>query len=228
MIIIGIAGRKRSGKGSIATALVSKYGFKRYAYAGKLKELVKALYPWIPDEVMYGEDREHVTFLSPPDMVALGAPPRMTCRQIQQAVGQAQRRVFGEDSWVNVLVEQINHEAPRACVIEDIRQPNEMATIHRSGGYIIRTNRLPRIHFHHYEPGENGDCDYTFTFGRDGPDQRCGRAPEVHPISWTSDQHSTEWALPEESIIYDRVVNATTSEDAVAQALAFVKMVIPS
>lgn len=229
MIIIGIAGRKRSGKGSIAAALNSRFGFRRYSFGAKLKLLQKAMYPWIPDEVVHGEDRERVVFQSPPDMVLLGAPQFLHGRSIQQAIGQGARHALGAHVWVNALIEQINEEAPARVVIEDIRQPNEAEAVKHSGGYLVRTNRTPRVHFHHFEPGD-GDLDGSprcqYVFAGHG-DAQCGRAPESHPISWTEDAHETEWALPEESLLYDRIINAGSAEEAATLSLAFASTVVP-
>lgn len=222
MIIIGIAGRKRSGKGSIAEALESTLHFKRYSLGAKLKQIQKMMFPWLPESATHGEDREHVIFESPPDMISLGAPGLITCREVQQAIGQAARAILGERVWIEALVEQVNQDNPECVVIEDIRQMNELLAIKNSGGYIIRTNRNPKIQYHHFNPASPSDVDAcSFVFEVNGEHRICYRKAEAHPISWTDDAHETEWSLPEDSIIYNRVINASSAEEAARQGLSF-------
>jgi hypothetical protein len=230
MLLIGICGRKRSGKGSIAEALEKQLGFCRYAFADKLKQVEKAMFSWIPDDVIWGADREHVVAVSPADMIELGAPGVITSRNIQQWLGQAVRKCMGEHAWINALVEQINTDAKPLVVIEDIRQPNEMFMVKQSGGYIIRANRNDRTGFHHYQPTSTTElispeerCTHVFDGGA-----VCGRSAESHPISWTPDQHETEWALPDESMYYDRIINSSSGEEAAQHGINFAKQVMPN
>lgn len=222
MIIIGIAGRKRSGKGSIAEALNTTLSFKRYSFGNKLKEIQKRMFPWLPESATHGEDRERVIFESPPDMISIGAPGLITCREVQQSIGQAARAVLGDRVWIEALVEQVNQDNPERVVIEDIRQMNELLAIKNSGGYIIRTNRIPKIQYHHFKDSAVGGVDScAHIFDIRGEPKICARKAEAHPISWTDDVHETEWALPEDSIIYDRVINASSAIEAARNGLSF-------
>ncbi len=56
-MIIGICGKKRSGKDTVADILVKEYGFSKYAFADPIKEICKTAFFW-DDERMNGLDKE--------------------------------------------------------------------------------------------------------------------------------------------------------------------------
>ena len=58
MIIIGLCGNKGHGKDTIADILVSKYNFKKLAFADVLKNSLKELFGW--DDKSFSHDfKEH-------------------------------------------------------------------------------------------------------------------------------------------------------------------------
>jgi len=58
-MIIGFAGKKRSGKDTIANYLVNKYNFRRYAFGGPVKEVCRILFGF-DDEQLYGDRKEEL------------------------------------------------------------------------------------------------------------------------------------------------------------------------
>ena len=58
-MIIGLLGKKGSGKDTVADYLVSKYGFTKYAFADKIKDIIKILFNFT-DEDLLPENKEKI------------------------------------------------------------------------------------------------------------------------------------------------------------------------
>lgn len=132
--IIGVTGRKRSGKDTIGSYLVEKYGFVRVAYADALKEACKNIFGF-SDEQLYGDDLKEVVD------EYWGHTPR----EILQKVGTELFRerlpqlctYISNDIWIRSVERKIQNLAKQGVskiVITDIRFPNEIEFITRSGG----------------------------------------------------------------------------------------------
>jgi len=122
-MLIGLSGYAQSGKDATAKILVDNFGFVRYAFADKLKELATRLHYWsgIKDEL----GRLHLQYL-----------------------GDQIRQVLGEDVWINALFNDADQT--KDIVISDVRYTNEIHAIHNRGGLILRINRpgVDRINDH--------------------------------------------------------------------------------
>lgn len=92
-----IMGLMRAGKTTTAGYLGDKYGFRRYALADSLKQLHTAMTGSLD------KDREWL-----------------------QKSGSAHRLVFGEDFWVEQLINQVEREKPNLLVVDDVRYENEL------------------------------------------------------------------------------------------------------
>lgn len=57
MKIIGIVGKKRSGKDTVADYLVQNYGYIKLSFASPLKEIIKTLFDF-DDEQINGNEKE--------------------------------------------------------------------------------------------------------------------------------------------------------------------------
>lgn len=97
IILIGKAG---SGKDTVAEYLVSRYGFKRYAFADKMKEIARELFP---------------------EWFAGGGKPR----RLLQDLGTYLRQI-DQDVWINYLFSRIEREKPARVVISDCRYEREL------------------------------------------------------------------------------------------------------
>lgn len=120
-MLIGLAGYARSGKDSCGLHL-SAAGFRRVAFADKVRELAEKLYPGILER--HG------------NWDAAKFDPEVRARL--QLVGEEGRRVLGEDVWLNATL-------PRPpdgdLVITDVRHPNEARRIKELGGFVLRVER---------------------------------------------------------------------------------------
>lgn len=139
--IIGITGRKFSGKDTVGNYFVEKYGFERVAYADPLKQATQAIFDF-DDEQLYGNQKE-----------ILDTYWNVTPRQTLQFIGTDLFRNhisellpnMGKDIWIHALkrkILKIQKKNPDAkIVITDVRFPNELQAIKDLGGITIKIQR---------------------------------------------------------------------------------------
>lgn len=132
--IIGLAGRAGSGKSTCAEFLESQ-GFKKDAYANKMKQAVSVMFG-IPIDTLLG----NIDVKSRLDPFW-----GLTYRQILQRFGtEACRKTFGPDVWEKALwrgYDYPNRRPSQGLVIEDVRFPNEAEAILLRGGRVIEIVR---------------------------------------------------------------------------------------
>ena len=58
-MIIGLSGKKRVGKDTVADYLVSKYGFIKYSFADPIKAVAKILFGFSENQ-LYGNNKEEI------------------------------------------------------------------------------------------------------------------------------------------------------------------------
>jgi hypothetical protein len=137
-LLIGLSGYAGSGKDEAAAALVVG-GWRRDAFADRLRAFLYALDPWVdtyPDVGMvrlaklvdaYGWDRAKRQF------------PEIR-RLLQRAGTEAGRKILGSQVWVDALMKDYDREN-EALVVADVRFPNEADAIREAGGAMVRINR---------------------------------------------------------------------------------------
>jgi dephospho-CoA kinase len=113
-ILIGRAG---SGKDTVADYLIEKYGFHRYSFAEKLKEVALDLFP-----VQFKKDR----------------------RNLLQQLG-AKLREINEDVWVNYLLHTMPGNSITNIVITDCRYENEYDICTKDGFIAVKVNCDDRV-----------------------------------------------------------------------------------
>lgn len=160
MTIIGIGYRKRSGKDAIADHLVEAHGFKRVAFADKLKDVAKVMFDWTDAhfEEPLKEAVDRFWGLSP--------------RKALQLLGtEAGRQVFGHDIWVkHVKKHMLDNYHHINWVIPDVRFPDEAKAIKSWGGEVWRVDRpgLPGGDGHASETSMDGYGDWNKIIVNDG------------------------------------------------------------
>lgn len=133
--IIGLLGPAGSGKSTAAQYLERKLGAKRYALADPLKKIVRRAFD-LSFPQLYGSQKEKETI-----------DPRynLSPRQLMQMIGEAQRSVFGEDVWVDHILDRImDEDQPNFAVVEDVRYVNEASRLRENGAIILKLNRPDR------------------------------------------------------------------------------------
>lgn len=139
--IIGITGRKFSGKDTLGNYFVEKKNYIRFAYADSLKNATKAIFDFT-EEQLNGSLKETVDNFW-----------NVTPRQVLQFVGTDLFRNhcsellpdIGKNIWIQVVKRKITNkikENPDAkIIITDIRFENELNLIRELGGCIIKVKR---------------------------------------------------------------------------------------
>lgn len=132
MKLIGITGKARSGKDSLATFAWTQYGFTRIAFADPVKMAAQAKFGLTTDQT-WNDDLKEVVI------------PHwgMTPRQIFQMEGtEAGRNVFGGDLWIRRFMLSYNLlRNTDDIIVPDVRFDNEAEALRSLGGIIIEVRR---------------------------------------------------------------------------------------
>ena len=137
-MIIGLTGRKQSGKDTAAQALIEK-DFMQVAFAAPMKIMIATLleYQGVPEEVIM--EMLHGSLKEVPTVYLGGQTPRHALQTLGTEWGRNQ---MGKDFWAAIGV-NVAEGAPRA-VITDVRFENEAALIRARGGEIWKIERPDR------------------------------------------------------------------------------------
>lgn len=143
MKLIGITGNAGSGKDMLADYLVTHRGFRKYAMAGPLKAMLRAI-------GVFTDTQEQKAAINP----VFG----VTNRHLAQTLGtEWMRDQVCADGWIRIAEAEIDTQRaisalsadnyPHGIVVSDIRYDNEAKMILDQGGIVIRIHR----------PGAEGD-----------------------------------------------------------------------
>ena len=132
-MIIGIAGKKGSGKDTAGQYLISKHGFRRYAFGDPVKEVCRLLFGFT-DEQLYGTQKE--------EMTEFGIRPREAFQKIGTEFGRQQLhnllpdlRVKEGELWIDIFRRECPND--KLIVVTDVRFQNEADAIKEKGGIIL-------------------------------------------------------------------------------------------
>ncbi|MEV0267735.1 hypothetical protein AB0H43_03085 [Hamadaea sp. NPDC050747] len=144
--LIGLIGRKRVGKDTVAARLVEAHGFTRYAFADNVRAAALALDPIVGESEDYDADVGMWTYpgLRLSELVEVDgwelAKAHPEVRRVLQHFGSEVIRKLDEEFWVRPVVAAIEQSGTPA-VVTDVRFPNEAAAIERLGGRLVRVTR---------------------------------------------------------------------------------------
>jgi len=132
--LIGLTGYARTGKDTLASILVEKYGYRRIAFADTIRSFLYEINPMVgcsPSGYLQ-------------DLINLGgwdkAKEEPQVRRLLQDLGVAARKLINEDVWITAALADLDpHEK---VVIADVRFENEAAMIRLLGGQLWRVKRF--------------------------------------------------------------------------------------
>lgn len=153
--IIGISGKIGSGKDTFASLYgqQSQYTWEIKKFAFKLKQIVSLLTN-IPVEEL---EKEEIKNAPLGDNWQIGGYGPLTPRKMLQLIGtEGGRDLIHPQIWVNSLFADLKEDSN--WLITDVRFPNEAEAIKKSGGTLIRINRLSDKVSNH--PSETSLDDY--------------------------------------------------------------------
>ena len=127
--LIGIAGRARSGKDTVANFIVAAIGGYRYSFADPIRAMLVPLGVDLSDPYWQARKEEPIP--------ALGVSPR---RMMQTLGTEWGRQLINPDLWLIMAHQRLLQNGP-GMVISDVRFDNEAAWIRKHGGRIIHVIR---------------------------------------------------------------------------------------
>ena len=137
--LLGLSGKKQSGKSTIAKYLVADKGFTEVSWAEPLKTHIgKGLFGFTEAQVN-GTDQ---------DKEALDPRWGYSPRYVLQVVGtELFRKNLDQDFWVKVGAVRIKDLLSQGhnVVVTDCRFPNEMDMIRKLGGVTVRVSRIGQV-----------------------------------------------------------------------------------
>lgn len=127
--LIGIAGRARSGKDTVANFIVAAIGGYRYSFADPIRAMLAPLGVDMSDPYWQARKEEPIP--------ALGVSPR---RMMQTLGTEWGRQLINPDLWLIMAHQRLLQNGP-GMIIPDVRFDNEAAWIRKHGGRIIHVVR---------------------------------------------------------------------------------------
>lgn len=189
-MIIGVCGFIGSGKDTIADYLVNLHGFRRESFANSLKDAVAQVFGW--DRTMLEgrtkqarEWREQVD----PWWAERLKMPHLTPRWVLQYWGtDVCRKTFHDDIWIAALENKLRNSRDD-IVISDCRFPNEIKSIRRAGGMVVRVVRGPEPEWYDHAVNYNaGPKRVGWSIGKEALSRHGVHASEY---SWVGTKFDT-------------------------------------
>lgn len=143
-MLIGLTGKKQSGKDTVAEHLIEEYGFTRYAFADPIKEACQAIFGFTKEQC-WGKEKELIDpfwHISPRKALQIIGTELFQFELPKYAPELAE---IGRTFWVQrfaLWYEKFLEKYPDGgVVISDVRFPFEADMIKSLGGTIIKIVR---------------------------------------------------------------------------------------
>ena len=142
--LIGMCGRKRSGKDTAGDYLIEKYNYVQYSFAGPLKRACKEIFMF-SDQQTEGNDKE--MFDDRWNITARKVFQIFGTEMFRQKLGDffPEMEHIKENFWIYRFqlwyAEQKQKNPNVKVVVTDVRFPNEAKIVQKLGGRVIKVNR---------------------------------------------------------------------------------------
>jgi hypothetical protein len=143
MIILGLAGKKGSGKDTLADFLVQEYDFEKMAAAAPLKQSAAALFGIPAEHFEQTKNDPNATVTMRYEYSDRSFYVKLTHREYLQRYGtEAHRDIpdFGTEVWTDMLNRKFRDPEGR-YVVTDSRFTNECLNLQARGGRIVYIDR---------------------------------------------------------------------------------------
>jgi len=131
MVIIGLIGKKNSGKDTFADQLCSIYDFEKYSFAKPLKKVCRELF-------LLDEKQVNDPILKEKIDIRWNKSPR----QLLQLIGtDIVRKYIDENFWIKHFNFYIDKNEHKNIIVSDVRFINELNEIKNKNGILIKINR---------------------------------------------------------------------------------------
>lgn len=162
-LLIGLAGRARTGKTSLAQHLTIEHDFQSYAFADPLREGLINVFNLTPSDFSDDKKEQPIGWL--------GRSPR----ELMQSMGtEWGRHMVHPELWLLLAEQNLTHlgqtyDTAPGFVISDVRFENEAEFIRKRGGIVIHVLRpgAPEVNPHLSERGV-AIIDNDFVLHNDG------------------------------------------------------------
>lgn len=138
-ILIGLCGYARSGKDTIAKALVKRLGFKRISFADTLKEDLNDFF-----RVQVFDDLKKIGIEIEFESIDFVSPPTQEIKEILRPYmiwfGEKMKEINGVHHWTNRAFSKIE-EFDKKLVVTDVRRLNEIEIFRNSKQFQISRNK---------------------------------------------------------------------------------------
>jgi len=175
-MIIGLCGKKRVGKDTVADYLVEKYGFVKYSFGQPIKDVAKILFDFTDDQ-LYGDKKEIVDsrWGITPRQFFQGFGTDYIQYQLTNQFPTIKNCVPNRCFWVKRFWIWYNAELTKnpelKVVIADVRFKHEYTLLKSYKAYLIKIEnpRIINLDTHISENGLNylNDTDYNYVICND-------------------------------------------------------------
>lgn len=172
MKLIGVLGRKRSGKDTISDYMCKTYNFQKMSLAQPLKDCCKILFNF-SDEQLYGDMKETIDPM-------WHTSPRKALQYLGTSVfrNDINKLLPGinDNFWINSVIakylklcQSADNSDNVKVIISDVRFQNEIDEIHKKNGIIIKISRPSLENIDDHESEKNIDImDGDYNIINDG------------------------------------------------------------
>jgi len=132
--VIGLTGYAQSGKDTVASILVERYGYRRIAFADKIRDFLYGINPMVAcSPTGYLQDLVNLVGWD-------SAKQEPQVRRLLQDLGISARELLDENIWITSALGKVN--SGDRIVITDVRFENEAMMIKHLGGQLWRVKRV--------------------------------------------------------------------------------------
>lgn len=157
--IIAFAGRKQSGKTTCSEFVKNIYekfypnsSVEVYNFADPLKQNICIDILGLTHDQCYGSDDDKNQLVD-----CYWDNNQLSAREVMQIIGTDIFRRMKQTVWSDAIIRRISKESPSLAIIADCRFPNEVTTVKKNGGIVIKLTRNPHNSCHASEMALDND-----------------------------------------------------------------------